>query len=151
MSAPGGKSKELKIVARQVVTLDDIKKSKRMITVLHIVKHLGEISEKGLTHLLYEMKEKGVDLGYQFVKIGKVIGSNEVHQDILDLLYVGLMERVPGKNKLRLTSDGEEFLEKYGGIVSEDELKRILEVVDELKSTISTIEAEAEMKGRVRW
>lgn len=149
MSSPGGKSKELKIVTRQVITLDDIKKNDRMILLLYIVKHLGEISEKGLTHLLYKMKEEnGIDLGYQFVKMGKVVGSKDLHQDILDLLYVGLMEREPRKNKLRLTSDGEEFLEKYGNKIPEDRLKSIFEVIDELKNTIKSIEAEVEFTRR---
>ena len=149
MSAPG-KSKELKIMARQVVTAEDVSKSRRSVILLHIVKRLGEVSEKGLTHLLYKMKEKGVDVGYNFVKIGKVIGSNELHQEIMDLLYVGLIERIPSKNKLRITSDGEEFLEKKVK-VDEEEVSRILSLVDQLKSNINVIEAEAEMKSRARW
>ncbi len=146
MSASGGKTKELKIITRHVITVDDVKKSKNMKIILHIVKHLGEISEKGLTRLLYEMKEKGVDVGYQFVKIGKVVGSKDLHQDIMDLLYVGLLERNPAKNKLRLTPDGEEFLEKYG--LPEEEIKPILSLVDQLKPVIEPIEAEVEMRRR---
>ncbi len=146
MSTPSGKSKELKIITRQVVTLDDVKRNKKAIILLHIIKHLGNVSEKGLTHLVYEMKEKGLDIGYQFVKIGKVVGSNELHQDVMDLLYLNLIEKVPGRNKLRLTADGEEFLEKVK--LPEEELKRILELVDELKPTISSIEAEVEMRRR---
>jgi len=114
--------------------------------ILHIVKQFGEISEKGLTRLLYEMKEKGVDLGYQFVKIGKVVGSKDLHQDIMDLLYVGLLERNPAKNKLRLTPDGEEFLEKYG--LPEDEVKPVVDLAVSLKSVIEPIEAEVEMRRR---
>ena len=129
-----------------MITVDDVKKSRSMRMILHVVKHLGEVSEKGLTRLLYEMKEKGVDLGYQFVKIGNVVGSKDLHQDIMDLLYVGLMERNPARNKLRLTRDGEEFLEKYG--LPEEDVKPVLSLVDQLKPVIEPIEAEVEMRRR---
>ena len=145
MSAPG-KGKELKIIERKVITLDDVKKSKRMIIVLHIIKHLGEVSEKGLTKLIYEMKEKGVDIGYPVVKIGKVVGSKDLHQDLLDLMYLDLIEKVPNKNKLRITYNGDEFLQKHG--LPDSEIKPILELVDQLKPTIEAIEAEVEMKRR---
>ncbi len=137
MSQPT-KTKELKIITRKVVTLEDVKKNKRMLKLLHIIDHLKEISEPGLIHLLYEMKNAGVDLGYNFIVVANKPGSKEVHQDLLDLLYLNLVEKDPVRGKLRITSTGKEFLEKNG--LPEEEVKPLLAAVDQAFPKIKFIE-----------
>ncbi|MEM1931445.1 MAG: hypothetical protein QW780_00905 [Sulfolobales archaeon] len=124
-------SKELKIVARPVVTLDDAIKDSRKVCVLGVVKSLGEISERGLISCLYILKtEKNKDLGYSFQVVGTIVNSRELLEDIRVLLYLGLLEVTEGR-KLRLTSLGKEFLDRLTGDQKQvlDELTKVVEEV----------------------
>ncbi|MEM1623052.1 MAG: hypothetical protein QW543_02800 [Sulfolobales archaeon] len=124
-------SKELKIVARPVVTLDDAIKDSRKVGVLGVVKSLGEISERGLISCLYILKtEKNKDLGYSFQVVGTIVNSRELLEDIRVLLYLGLLEVTEGR-KLRLTSLGKEFLDRLTGDQKQvlDELTKVVEEV----------------------
>ena len=144
MPAPGQKSKELKVFSAKVVTPEHIKRDPRKMKLLHIIAHLKSISEKGLTHLLYMLKnEKGVDLGYHFVVVGNKPMSKEVLDELMMLLYAGLIEHNPRNKKLQLTSQGAEFLEQNR--LPEEEIKDILSAIDELKPKIETIEMEVEL------
>ena len=127
----------------QVVTIDHIKKDPRKMKLLHIINHIGAISEKALTYLLYYLKEKGLDLGYNFIVIGSKPMSKDVLEDIMALLYVGLVENDPRTKKLRLTSNGMEFMEKNA--LAPEEVKDLLAAVDELKPKITPIDAEVEL------
>ncbi|HDI02338.1 MAG TPA: hypothetical protein ENF93_01695 [Ignisphaera sp.] len=137
------KTKELKTFSMQVVTIDHIKKDPRKMKLLHIIHHIGAISEKALTYLLYYLKEKGLDLGYNFIVIGGKPMSKDVLEDIMALLYVGLVENDPRTKKLRLTSNGMEFMEKNA--LAPEEVKDLLAAVDELKPKITPIDAEVEL------
>jgi predicted transcriptional regulator len=135
------KTKELKTFSAQVVTLDTIKNDKRKLTLLHIIKTLNSVSEKGLTHLINILREeKKVDLGYNIVKLGNRIIVRELSEDIKALLYVGLIETEPKSKKLQLTSKGKEFLE--GLQVIDSKLNEILKTVEEQKSKIIAIDEE---------
>ncbi|NPA98450.1 MAG: hypothetical protein GXO43_03630 [Crenarchaeota archaeon] len=149
MSKPS-KSKELKIVTRHVITIDDIKKDPRKVKLLYIINVTGGISEKALQYLLYYMKEEGYDLGYKFVMLGTVPSSKEVLNDTLALRYVGLLETNP-RRKLVVTSLGKEFLDKEGDkYLNDDEKDQIKKLVEELRVKIAPIDAEVELMSRPR-
>ncbi len=149
MSKPS-KSKELKIITRHVITIDDIKKDPRKVKLLHIISVTGGISEKALQYLLYYMKEEGYDLGYKFVMLGTVPSSKEILNDTLALRYVGLLETNP-RRKLVVTSLGKEFLEKEGSkYINDDEKDQIRKLVEELRVKIAPIDAEVELMSRPR-
>lgn len=128
-------SKELKIVTRPVVTIDDAMKDVRKMSVLEIVRVLGEISERGLVSCLHVLKtEKGKDLGYPFQQVGAVVNSRELLEDIRVLLYLGLLE-VSEARKLRLTSLGKEVLDKLGESQKQG-LEELARVVEEIKQRV---------------
>jgi uncharacterized protein YwgA len=139
-----GKGKELKIVTRHVVTIDQVRGDKAKVRLLHTIKAYGEISEKALQHLVYEMKEAGVDLGYDFTVIGNVPFSKKLREDIVALLYVGLLETNPKNKKLRVTSMAvSDFLPTVP--LPEEETKKIEETVEQLRSKVASIDAEVEL------
>ncbi len=142
MSA-SSKSKELKIVTRHVVTLDDVKKSEEKLKLLYVIKCYGEISERALHHLIYELKNAGLDLGYDFTVIGGVPTSKKLREDVIALLYVGLLETNPRNKKLRVTSLGNEVLEQCK--VSEDFAKNAESAVESVRSKVMSIDAEVEL------
>ncbi len=149
MSKPS-KSKELKIITRHVITIDDIKKDPRKVKLLYIISATSGISEKALQYLLYYMKEEGYDLGYKFVMLGAVPSSKEILNDTLALRYVGLLETNP-RRKLVVTSLGNEFLDKEGSkYISDDEKDQIRKLVEELRVKIAPIDAEVELMSRPR-
>jgi hypothetical protein len=128
-------SKEIKIVTRPVVTLDDVSRDLRKVSLLEVVRSLGEVSERGLISSLYILKsEVGKDLGYQFQVIGSSVSSREVLEDVRVLLYLGLLEVSPNR-KLRLTSLGREFLEKLSGGLRE-RLEDIAKSVEGIKQRV---------------
>ncbi len=139
-------TKELKIVTRPVVTVEAVKRDKRKLTLLHIINEIGEISEKAVTQLLYKMKEeKGLDLGYNFYLIADTPNSKDIQEDIRVLLYLGLIESDPISRKLRLTSLGKEFLDAEGKRVPEDELSKVREIINELRTFIQSLDSTTEM------
>lgn len=140
-------SKELKIVTRPVVTIDSIKGDATKLKLLHIIKHLSSVSEKALTYLVHLLQsEAKIQLKYSFINVGGVPCSKQLRDDINVLLYLGLVETDAVSRKLKVTSNGAEFLEKHG--LSGEELKTLLASVDELKNKISSIDAEADLSAR---
>ncbi len=128
-------SKEVKIVTRPVVTLDEVSKDVRKVSLLEVVRDLGEVSERGLISSLYILKsEVGKDLGYQFQVVGSSVSSREVLEDVRVLLYLGLLEVSPSR-KLRLTSLGREFLEKLGSELKE-KLEELAKSVEGIKQRV---------------
>lgn len=144
-----GKSKELKIITKHVITIEDIKKDPRKIKLLYIINTLGGISEKALQHLIYYMKEKDYDLGYNFIMLGTTPSSKDLHNDLVALLYVGLLETDP-RRKLLVTSMGKEFLQNHESAISEEEKEKIKSLVDELRIKIAPIDTEVELAYRTR-
>jgi len=139
------KSKEIKIITKQVITLDDIEKDPRKIKLLYIISTFGDISEKALEYLLYEMKQKGYDLGYEFALVGRVPTSKELFNDVLALKYTGLVETNPMK-KLVVSSLGREFLEKHINSIEEKEREEIKKLIDELRVKVRPIDVEVEVR-----
>lgn len=135
------KTKELKTFSTQVVTLDAIKNDKRKMTLLHIIKVLNAVSEKGLSYLVTVLHdEKKVDLGYTIVRLGNRVIVKDLLEDIKALLYVGLIESDPKTKKLQLTSRGKEFLESLQ--IADTKLSEVLSSAEELKSRVIAVDEE---------
>jgi hypothetical protein len=145
MSQPGQekKSKEIKIEARKVITPEQVLKNRRMMRLLHVVNAYGSLTEKALNHLVFMLKEKGLDLGYKFFKIGTAIASKDLKEDMLALLYVDFLETVGRAKKLRVTSAGREAIESHP--LPEEESNMLKKLIDELRPQISSIDAEVEL------
>ncbi len=147
MSQQQKQSKELKIVTRPVVTVDNVKGDTNKLKLLHIIKHLGSVSEKALTYLIHLLQDEAkIQLRYNYINVGGMPCSKQLRDDINMLLYLGLVETDAVSRRLKLTSSGVEFLGMYG--LSEDELKMLLSSVDELKGKISSIDVEADLSAR---
>ncbi len=134
------KTKELKVFSTQVVTLDQIRSDPRKMRLLFAISTLKEVSEKGLAYMIqYIKEEKKIDMGYNVIKLGNKLIVRELPDDIKALLYVGLIEVDPKTKKLRLTSNGQEFLEK---ISKNEDIDNIIKIVDELRNKIVVIDEE---------
>lgn len=143
------KGKEVKIVTRHVVTLSDVEKNPRLLTLLYIISLAKNgISEKALVNLLYLMKENGLNLGYSFVVIGNTPSSKDLLGDLTVLKYTGLVE-VAGNKKLVVTSLGKELLSKVASVISaqEDTIKKLYEV---LYPKVVPVDVEIDLKSRAR-
>ena len=143
----GGTKRELVIVTRPAVTPQQIERDPRKMKLMLVLKAMddqGGVYERSLVNLLYWLKtEKGIDLGYNFLVVGNVPTSKELHEDIVALLYVGFAETDPRTRKLRLTNDGKEFLEKKG--FDEEFYKQLKQAVDELKPKLAALDAQIEL------
>ncbi|MEM1619887.1 MAG: hypothetical protein QXU52_03955 [Fervidicoccaceae archaeon] len=137
------KRKEIKIEAKQMVTLDQVLRSDRLMKLLFVVNAYGEISEKALSYMLNELKSQGIDLGYSFVQLGGALINKMLRDDILSLLYVELLEVSGRARKLKLTGAGREALEKAS--VPEDFKERVRAAVEKLRPKVATVDAEAEL------
>lgn len=138
------KTKELRIVTKHVITLDVVKNDLRKQKLLNIINAYGEVSEKALTHLIYLLKtEKGFDLNYNFTLIAGVPSSKGIKEDLMALLYVGLLEVNPRNRKIRLTSLGKEFL--ANNPLPEDLAKNITNLVNELKTKVVSYDVEVDL------
>jgi len=147
--ASATRSKEIKIITKQVVTLDDIAKDPVKIKLLYIVSVFGEISDKALQYLIYELGKKGYELGYSFTLIGNTPSSRELSNDLIALKYTGLLETNIFKKNI-VSSLGKEFLDKHINILSEQERDTIKKLVDELRTKIKPIDLEVELKYKTR-
>lgn len=137
------KTKELKVFSTQVVTLEQIKSDPRKMKLLFAINTLKEVSEKGLAYMVqYIKEEKKIDMGYNVIKLGNKLIVRELPDDIKALLYVGLIEVDPKTKKLRLTSNGQEFLEK---ISKSEDIDNFIKIVDELRNKIVVIDEEVSL------
>ncbi|MEM4846777.1 MAG: hypothetical protein QW794_03350 [Thermosphaera sp.] len=142
---PTEKSKEVKIIAKQVFTLSDVEKNPRALKLLYVINSVGSISEKALQYLLHYMKESGADLKYSFTTIGGVPTSKELLNEILSLKYVGLVESLPNR-KIVVTGLGKEFLNKAMTFLSEEEKNILNKAIEEAKPKILPIDAEVDIR-----
>lgn len=145
-SKPSSSTKELKIVTRPVVTIDAVKRDLKKMRLLHIVKLMEQVSERGLTMLLYKLRDvKDFDLGYRFIVINNIPNSKDLLEDVRVLLYLGLLETDLVTRRLKLTSAGREFLDKEGGVIGDEELSKLKEMIEELKPAIRSEDTATEM------
>lgn len=149
MSQPGSqtKSKELKLVTKQVVTSDSVKEDKRKLQLLYLISNFDGISEKALLYAISELKNKGLDLGYNIVTLGNNVTSPQVKDDLTALLYLGLLENDQAK-MLKVSSNGKDFLE--GNPVDEAFKNQLTSLIQELKEKIKAIDEEQRLRSRRR-
>ncbi|WP_338599846.1 hypothetical protein V6M85_10780 [Sulfolobus tengchongensis] len=145
MSQPGQqKSKELKMVSKQVINPSILNEDKRKLQLLYIIKQIGKLTEKSIIMLLYELKQKGIDLGYQFNVIGNNVFSPMVKEDLTSLLYLGLVENDPISKKINISNNGIETLEKSQ--LEEDFKNKLAQTLNEIKTKITAYDEEYNLK-----
>lgn len=149
MSQPGSqtKSKELKLVTKQVVTPDSVKEDKRKLQLLYLISNFDGISEKALLYAISELKNRGLDLGYNIVTLGNNVTSPQVKDDLTALLYLGLLEIDQAKT-LKVSSNGKDFLESNP--VDEAFKNQLTSLIQELKEKIKAIDEEQRLRSRRR-
>jgi hypothetical protein len=139
------KSKELKIVTKPVIALESVKNNKRAMKVLYLISELGSVTEKGLSYVIKELSSAGVDLGYRFLEIAGIPTSKELREDVISMLYVGLLESSQGK-KLSVTSQGKEVLSQIQ--LEQGYIDALKSKLPEIKTKLATILAEADLESR---
>jgi len=149
LSQPGSqtKSKELKLVTKQVVTSDSVKEDKRKLQLLYLISNFDGISEKALLYAISELKNKGLDLGYNIITLGNNVTSPQVKDDLTALLYLGLLENDQAK-MLKVSSNGKDFLESNP--VDEAFKNQLASLIQELKEKIKAIDEEQRLRSRRR-
>jgi hypothetical protein len=149
LSQPGSqtKSKELKLVTKQVVTSDSVREDKRKLQLLYLISNFDGISEKALLYAISELKNKGLDLGYNIVTLGNNVTSPQVKDDLTALLYLGLLENDQAK-MLKVSSNGKDFLESNP--VDEAFKNQLTSLIQELKEKIKAIDEEQRLRSRRR-
>ena len=146
-----GKSKDIKIISIQVVRPEDVLRNPRQLGLLYIIDRLGPTHEKTLQHLVFTIQDEyGMDLGYEFRKVGNTPYSPQLKSDIVALLYVGFIETEPGiYRKLRTTSQGKDALEKQPPPAG------VVEVVNKnfeaLRNKASIIDSELDLEIRRKY
>ncbi|MCI4396035.1 MAG: hypothetical protein JHC28_00545 [Thermoprotei archaeon] len=151
MSAPSGqekKGKEVKFETKQLITKEQVMQNQKLMKLLKIIDMVGEISEKGLNHLMYKLNEKGISFGYKFFVVGNAVVSKSLKDDVLSLLYVEFLETVGRSKKLRPTSMGREALSLVQ--LPETEIEEIKKAIEEIKGELAMIEAESELGSMQR-
>ncbi len=139
----GSVPKELKIEAKHAITIDDLVKNKDAVKLLYLIGEYGEISEKALQALVKEIVDKGGPINYKFITIGDISTSKKLRDDIVALLYLGLLELNSVTKKIRVTGEGKEFLEKE--VIKGDEREKLKLLLEEVKNKIISIDAEYEL------
>ncbi|QGA54990.1 DUF1411 domain-containing protein [Sulfolobus sp. E5-1-F] len=145
MSQPGQqKSKDVKMVSKQVISSNIINEDKRKLQLLYIIRQIGKLTEKSIIMLLYELKQKGIDLGYQFNVIGNNVFSLMAKEDLTSLLYLGLIENDPISKKIGISSNGIEMLDKAQ--IEEDFKNKLAQALNEIKTKILAYDEEYNLK-----
>gem|GEM_PF-168596 len=139
-------AKELKIVATQVITKDKVVQNQKLMSLLYLISQLGMVHERTLQIVVSELKNKGIDLGYQFNQLGNDPYSPTLKNDIIALLYTGLVEAEPRYRKIRVTSDGKEVLEKAE--IQKSFQESLNKVLNEIKNKASLTDAEIDFELR---
>ncbi len=145
------KGKEIRIVAKPVVTVNDVVKNPRAIKLLYIVSLASSgISEKALANLVYLIdKEKGKLFGYNYTLIGDTPTSKELLNDLTSLKYTGLVELSLKNKKLYITSSGKEVLEKTIESIKSD-VEELRKAYEEIWPRVAPIDVEAGLKASKR-
>lgn len=140
------KSKEFKLEPKLVITPEQVLSTDRIVKLLYLLESYGEISEKACYHLIYELKQKGLDIGYTFFKLGDSVSSKQLREDITSLLYLELLETKGRTKKLVLTSKGKEELSKRQAQLPDEFKEKALKIVEEVRPIVASIDAESEYK-----
>jgi len=145
LSQPGQqKSKDVKMVSKQVISTNIINEDKRKLQLLYIIRQIGKLTEKSIIMLLYELKQKGVDIGYQFNVIGNNVFSLMAKEDLTSLLYLGLIENDPVSKKIGISNNGIEILDKTQ--IEDDFKNKVVQALNEIKTKILAYDEEYNLK-----
>ncbi len=145
-SPVSGTKKELVIITRPAITLEQVKNDKRkrlLLAVLDLLNDMRGVYERTLAHLFYWLRQEGIDLGYTFIMVGDTPTSRNLHEDVMALLYTGLAESDVRTKKIRITSEGKEFLEKHPA--DPETLNMVKEAIEKLKPKIMALNAQLEL------
>jgi hypothetical protein len=144
---PGSsKTKELKMVSKQVITKSSLKEDRNKLKLLQLIKMFSPISERSLQLLVYELKQRGVEVDYSFTNIAGNITSLNLREDLTALLYLGLVENDPVDKRLKLTGDGEQVVTE---LIKEPEFEeKAKQLAADLKPKIQAIDQEENLKMR---
>ncbi|AGJ63230.1 Hypothetical Protein SiL_1784 [Sulfolobus islandicus LAL14/1] len=132
------------MVSKQVISTNIINEDKRKLQLLYIIRQIGKLTEKSIIMLLYELKQKGVDLGYQFNVIGNNVFSLMAKEDLTSLLYLGLIENDPVSKKIGISNNGIEILDKTQ--IEEDFKNKVAQALNEIKTKILAYDEEYNLK-----
>ncbi|MEM4482226.1 MAG: hypothetical protein QXK88_00210 [Desulfurococcaceae archaeon] len=145
----GEKGKEIKIVTRSIISASDVEKNPRLLKLLYVISLLENgISEKALVHLVRGIEEVGVKFGYTFIKLGDMLTSRELINDLTALKYTGMVEVSRGK-KLVVTGVGKELLDKSSGLI-QGEISTLKKAFDETWPRVAPIDLEVNLKATRR-
>jgi hypothetical protein len=147
----GEKGKEIRIVTRHVVTVNDVVKNPRLIKLLYLISLSNNgLSEKALSHLVYNIeKEQKGRFGYEFTLVGDTPVSKELLNDLTTLKYTGLVEVSIKNRKLYVTSGGREILDKIIESIKTD-IDALKKSFEETWPKIAPIDVEAGLKASKR-
>jgi hypothetical protein len=132
------------MVSKQVISTNIINEDKRKLQLLYIIRQIGKLTEKSIIMLLYELKQKGVDIGYQFNVIGNNVFSLMAKEDLTSLLYLGLIENDPVSKKIGISNNGIEILDKTQ--IEEDFKNKVAQALNEIKTKILAYDEEYNLK-----
>ncbi|MCE4616980.1 MAG: hypothetical protein F7C32_00100 [Desulfurococcales archaeon] len=144
-------SKDFKLVTFKVVTLDQVVKNERLMDLLYLISRFKSLSEKSIYHLVYEVQQKGYDLGYKFFVIGGRPNSKQLKDDLVALFYVELLETEPRYKKIRLTNQGKDVVEQYIANMPSEKRAKLDSLVGEIKKKITIIDSEAELESTLKY
>jgi hypothetical protein len=140
------KGKEFKLEPKLVITPEQVLSNDRIVKLLYLLEAYGEISEKACYHFIYELKQRDLDIGYTFFKLGDSVSSKQLREDITSLLYLELLETKGRAKKLVVTSKGKEELGKRLSQLPEDFKEKASKLVEEVRPVVASIDAESEYK-----
>ncbi len=132
------------MVSKQVISTNIINEDKRKLQLLYIIRQIGKLTEKSIIMLLYELKQKGIDLGYQFNVIGNNVFSLMAKEDLTSLLYLGLVENDPVTKKISISNNGIEILDKTQ--IDDDFKNKLAQALNEIKTKILAYDEEYNLK-----
>jgi hypothetical protein len=146
MSQPSKGTKDFKLVTFKVVTLDQVLKNERLMNLLYLLSKFKELNERTIYHLVHEVQEKGLNLGYSFFIVGGHPNSKQLKDDLVALMYVDLVEANPRTKKVKLTGQGLDIIEGYTKELPADKKSLMDNIVDEIKKKITVLDNEVDLE-----
>jgi hypothetical protein len=146
MSQPSKGTKDFKLVTFKVVTLDQVLKNERLMNLLYLLSKFKELNERTIYHLVHEVQEKGLNLGYSFFVVGGHPNSKQLKDDLVALMYVDLVEANPRTKKVKLTGQGLDIIEGYTKELPADKKSLMDNIVDEIKKKITVLDNEVDLE-----
>ncbi|MCE4615311.1 MAG: hypothetical protein F7B60_07285 [Desulfurococcales archaeon] len=148
--SPSKGTKDFKLVTFKVITLDQVLKNERLMNLLYLLSKFKELNEKTIYHLVHEVQEKGLNLGYNFFVVGGHPNSKQLKDDLVALMYVDLVEAEPRTKKVKLTGHGLDIIESYTKELSLDKKSLTDNILEEIKKKIMVLDNEVDLEMTLR-